>query len=243
MIPEHPQIVWAGDSTVALNHFKSFPQTGLGQGLQLYLKQSVLLLNLAVNGRSTKSFIDEQRLADAYFALNENDFLFIQFGHNDQKAADPARYTDPQGEFRDNLYKFLRVAEGRKAHPVLITPVTRRSFGPDGRLEDTMGEYPSVVRSVACETGTPLIDLYKRSTAYVEQLGPEASERLYMNFPEGLYPNYPDGLEDNTHLTVEGAKDFAGLIADELWQLGDPYRALLLPEVEARIRKHSLQEQ
>lgn len=227
---EKRKIVWAGDSTVARNGFATYPQTGMGQGLLLYLREDIELLNLAVNGRSTKSFIDEQRMVKAYFSLAEGDFFFIQFGHNDQKAEDPARYAAAYGAFSQNLEKFVNVARNRKAVPVLLTPLCRRRFGADGRIINTHGDYPEAMRRKASELGVWLIDLHKLSAAYLETLGSEASRSLFMNFPAGQYENYPEGLEDNTHLTAEGARQFAALAAAALCEAGEPYRSLFRPE-------------
>lgn len=224
------KIVWAGDSTVARNSFASYPQTGMGQGFLLYIKQNITLLNLAVNGRSTKSFIDEQRMPEAYFALQEGDFFFIQFGHNDQKKEDPLRYEEAFGGFQVNLEKFANVARNRGAQPVFITPLVRRHFKEDGTLMPSHGDYPQAMRELAEKMDVPLIDMQALSEKYVEALGPERSRLLYMNFPAGLYENYPAGLEDNTHLTAEGARQYAGLLAAALWERGEPFRGLLLEE-------------
>ena len=86
------RIYYAADSIVAQKNIFTYPETGIGQMLPLYLKRTVYVQNHAENGRSTKSFIDESRLAAIYNDIRQGDFLFIQFGHNDEKAADPNRY-------------------------------------------------------------------------------------------------------------------------------------------------------
>ena len=115
-------IYWASDSTVQYNDILTYPQTGMGQVLNLFLKPDVIVSNHAKNGRSTKSFIDESRMVPIYDRITEGDFLFIQFGHNDEKINDPTRYTDAEGEYRVNLEKFVNVARNKKAVPVIITP-------------------------------------------------------------------------------------------------------------------------
>ncbi len=226
------KIVWAGDSTVAFNSFKTYPQTGMGQALPRFLKKEIGLLNLAVNGRSTKSFIDEQRMVEAYFALEEEDIFLIQFGHNDKKKEDPTRYTSAYGSYQDNLTKFVNVARNKKAFPVLVTPIVRREAS-DGELMNTHEDYPSAMRDLAASLDVPLIDLTALSKKLVESYGIEKSKRFYMNFEAGLYPNYLQGLNDNTHLRPCGALVFASLLAKGLWNLGGPYRALLHESIVA----------
>ena len=222
------RIYYAADSIVAQKNIFTYPETGIGQMLPLYLKRSVYLQNHAENGRSTKSFIDESRLAKIYNDIREGDFLFIQFGHNDEKIADPNRYTEAYGDYQVNLEKFVNVARNRKAHPVFITPLCRRQFDENGTLQDTHGEYPEAMRQVAKRLDVPLIDLCKLSFEKVAQAGDEASKKWFMNFSAGLYENYPEGKEDNSHLRPEGAILFAGIIAKELDKLGGIYSELLL---------------
>ena len=222
------RIYYAADSIVAQKNIFTYPETGIGQMLSLYLKRTVHIQNHAENGRSTKSFIDEFRLGAIYNDIREGDFLFIQFGHNDEKQADPNRYTEAYGDYQVNLEKFVNVARNRKAHPVLITPLCRRQFDENGILENTHGDYPEAMRQLANRLDVPLIDLCALSYNAVAKVGNEASKQWFMNFPAGEYPNYPDGKEDNTHLRPEGAIFFAGIIAEELKKLGGIYADLLL---------------
>ena len=113
---------------MAFNSARTYPQTGIGQAMQLFVRDGIRIENRAVNGRSTKSFMDEGRLDGIESEIGEGDFLFIEFGHNDEKINDPARYTDPEGQFRDNLRRFIGVARMHDAIPVLITPLERRKY-------------------------------------------------------------------------------------------------------------------
>ena len=101
-------IFWAGDSTVQYNDITTYPQTGIGQVFHLFVKPEIKVENHAKNGRSTKSFIDESRIPAIYDRITQGDFLFIQFGHNDEKIQDPDRYTEPFSEFCVNLEKFVK---------------------------------------------------------------------------------------------------------------------------------------
>lgn len=225
------RIFYAADSTVAQNNIFSYPQTGIGQALPLFLKREHIVHNYAMNGRSTKSFIDEGRLAAICKEIREGDFLFIQFGHNDEKKEDPTRYTEPYGSFQNKLMTFVTAAREHKAYPILITPLYRRKFDENGKLiENTHGDYPDAMKQFGQEHSVPVIDLCELSRKLLIKTGDENSKQWFMNFPAGLYPNYPKGKEDNTHLRYEGAICFAGMIAAELKKLGGIYADLLLEE-------------
>ena len=179
-------IFWAGDSTVQYNDITTYPQTGIGQVFHLFVKPDVIISNHAKNGRSTKSFIDESRLPAIYDQITEGDFLFIQFGHNDEKKADPARYTEPFSDYKINLGKFINVARNKKAFPVLITPLERRCFTVEGALgAGEHGDYVKAMKQTANELAVPLIDLYSMSRDELEKAGAEKSKEWYMHLPQG----------------------------------------------------------
>lgn len=218
----------AGDSISQTNAFDTFPQTGLGQGLRIYIKQSVDIRNFARNGRSTKSFIDEGRLERINNEIKPGDFLFIMFSHNDEKKEDPTRYTKPYEDYQGNLKKMCDVALSHKAYPVILTPVARRHFDQAGNLiEGTHMEYPAAAIELAKRLNVPFIDVHKSSIEFLKSVGDEESKRYFMNFGAGLYDNYPDEHIDNTHLRYDGAVKFAGMIADGLHNLGGIYDELL----------------
>ncbi len=222
-------IFWAGDSTVQTNDYTTYPQNGIGQVFSIFLKESCSVFNHAKNGRSTKSFLDEGRLEAIKEQISEGDFLFIQFGHNDEKSQDPARYTEPHGSFIDNLGILIQAARERGAYPVLITPLERRCFtdekhlGPGEHLE-----YVKGIKEAAEKFKVPLVDLYTKSRRELEKAGEERSRGWYMYFSEGYYPEHPAESKDNTHLRHDGAVHFAGLIAEGLRELGGVYADLLI---------------
>ena len=223
------KIFWAGDSTVKSNKFVTFPQTGIGQAFDRYTNPDVVISNHAENGRSTKSFIDESRLAYIYNDISEGDFLFIQFGHNDEKINDPARYTDPHGEFIVNLGKFINVARNKKAHPVLITPVERRLFDENGLLKPSAHEeYVKGVFEAGEKFDVPVIDLCAMSREFLSKTGDEGSKKYYMILKENEASWRPEGQIDNTHLKYEGAMLYAGMVAKGLMELGGIYADLLI---------------
>ena len=206
---------YIGDSTVARNNIHSYPQTGMSQGLALFLKEAMQIRSYAKNGRSTKSFLDEGRFEPVMDAMQPGDFLFIQFGHNDEKD-DPARHTDPDTTFRENLLRFIRAARERGAKPVLITPIARRLFDEAGRFRPgSHGAYPDAVRRLAGEEQVALVDLTAATEHFLATLGDEPSKPLFM---------WP---KDNTHLKPEGAVKMAGLLAEGLQELGGEYAAIL----------------
>lgn len=224
-------IYWAGDSTVQYNDICTYPQTGIGQVFNLFLKPEIRLENHAKNGRSTKSFIDESRLAPIYDRITEGDFLFIQFGHNDEKNMDPSRYTEPFSDYMINLEKFVNVARNKKAWPVLITPLERRCFAEEHLLEAGMhGEYVKAMRLTAEKLQVPLVDLYEMSRELMEEAGAERTKEWFMHLEKGKYASHPEGLCDNTHLQYAGAVAFGSCIARGLRKLGGIYSAILLEQ-------------
>ncbi|MBR6697867.1 MAG: rhamnogalacturonan acetylesterase [Lachnospiraceae bacterium] len=224
------KIFWAGDSTVKENTILSFPQTGIGQVFKLFLKPEVRVFNYAQNGRSTKSFIEEGRLELIEQQIKEGDFLFIQFGHNDEKIQDDSRYTTPYGTFQENLKKFVDVARNVGAYPVIITPLYRRLFNDDHKtlIDDTHLEYPDAMKEFAVRENVPLIDLCTLSRQLIEEAGYGETFNWFMHFDAGVYANYPEGKVDNTHLQYLGAVKFATIIAKELYKLGGIYADLLI---------------
>ena len=222
-------IFWAGDSTVKTNKADTFPQTGIGQAFDRYTKPGVAIVNHAENGRSTKSFIDESRLAAIYNDITEGDYLFIQFGHNDEKVYDPSRYTDPHGEYKVNLGKFVNVARNKKAYPVFITSVERRLFDEEGKLLPSEHvEYALGMKEAGKELDVPVIDLFTMSREYLAAMGDEETYDLYMNLKPGEAKWCPHGQADDSHLKYEGAMIYAGFVAKGLKEIGGHYAELVI---------------
>ncbi|HTK50198.1 MAG TPA: rhamnogalacturonan acetylesterase [Gemmatimonadaceae bacterium] len=210
-----PITVWlAGDSTMAQKQPDKRPETGWGEALQpCFDSTEVRIANRAVNGRSTRSFIDEGRWAAIVDSLHAGDYVLVQFGHNDEKVGTD-RYASPE-DYARNLARFAADVRARGAHPVLLTPVVRRAF--DGStLRDTHGAYPDAARRVAREQRVPLIDMTRASAGLVQRLGPDASRALWLHLEPGVSPNYPAGVHDDTHFDPEGARAMAGLALDAM---------------------------
>ncbi|MCW3806347.1 rhamnogalacturonan acetylesterase [Plebeiibacterium marinum] len=207
-------IFMIGDSTMAIKRAEVFPETGWGMVLPNYFDSLVVVDNHAVNGRSSKSFIGEGRWQVVLDSLKSGDFVFIQFGHNDQKVKSPDRYTEPYGEYTSNLVKYVKESRQKGAVPILFTSIVRRKFDVDGKLVDTHGEYPQAMKKVAEELTVPVVDLQKLTHSMVEALGTEESKELYLwTDPDD---QFPEGRKDDTHLCTEGAEKVARLAVIEL---------------------------
>jgi lysophospholipase L1-like esterase len=202
----------AGDSTMAKKLPEKRPETGWGEALQWFFKADrVVVENHAQNGRSTRSFIAEKRWQAIVDKLKKGDYVFIQFGHNDESKEKVDRYTPPE-DYRRNLIQFISDVRARKATPVLLTPVMRRRFDQAGNFFDTHGEYPDIVRSVAAESRVALLDMHRQSEKVIKQYGVEGSKKLFLQLAPGENPNYPKGIEDNTHFSPLGADLMARLV-------------------------------
>jgi lysophospholipase L1-like esterase len=208
------KIYLAGDSTMAAKLATKRPETGWGEALQSYFdSMSVIVDNRAKNGRSTRTFIEEGLWQAIVDSLKAGDYVFIQFGHNDQSKDKVDRYTPPD-DYRRNLVRFVNDARKKNANPVLFTPVRRRRFNDAGQLYDTHGEYPDIVRSVAREMKVPLIDMHASSAEVLSLFGSEPSRQLFLQLKPGENANYPAGVEDNTHFSPLGAALMAHLAVD-----------------------------
>lgn len=205
----------AGDSTCANKLPEKRPETGWGEMLQQYFDPAkVKIENHAQNGRSTKTFISEGRWQAIVDRLKKNDWVFVQFGHNDESKDKGERYTPPDA-YRANLIRFIGDVRAKRAKIVLMTPVMRRKFDKDGNFVDQHPpEYPNAVREVAREQKVPLIDMHRKSEAVIKRYGVEGSRALFLQLKPGESPNYPDGIEDNTHFRPAGAEEMAKLAVE-----------------------------
>jgi len=200
-----------GDSTIAEKLATRRPETGWGEKLGMFFDSTVRIANHAKNGRSTKSFLAEGLWVPIMDSLRPGDYVFIQFGHNDQSVEKGERYAPPP-MFRANLARFVTDTRSKGANPVLITPVMRRRFNDKGEFVDMHGEYPDIVRGVAEDLNVPLVDLHRKSEQLIKVYGVEGSKTLYLWVAPGENDNYPKGIEDNTHFSPRGAEMMARLV-------------------------------
>ncbi len=243
-----------GDSTMANKDTTGGKQErGWGMVLQQYFDNKVLVDNHAVNGRSSKSFIDEGRWDKVLAKIKPGDYVFIQFGHNDEKPQ-PERHTDPGTTFDDNLRKFVNETRSKGGIPVLFNAVVRRNFAikqqkndDDEKLRnldakvggnviegdtlyDTHGDYRIAPANVAKELGVTFIDANAITHELEQGLGREASKKLHMIFAPGEHPSLPNGRWDNTHYNIYGANQVALLL---IKTVGDE-----IPQIRTHLRLH-----
>lgn len=216
-----------GDSTCANKKLdKENPERGWGQLFQALVDTTLKVDNHAVNGRSTKSFRAEGRWQRVLDAMQEGDYVFIEFGHNDQKISDSTRYSSPE-QYGENLRRYVREVREKGGRPVLLTPIVRRHWR-EGVLVASHGDYPAVMRRIAHEEQVPWIDMEAITREWVSELGDEASRDYFMWVEPGTCPLYPDGRKDDTHLNVRGAHVVARMVAREVQSL--------LPELASHLR-------
>lgn len=200
----------AGDSTAAQKVAGAAPETGWGMALPWYVAPRTEVLNHAVDGRSSRSFVEEGRLDTILAEIRPGDVLLVQFGHNDQRS-DPMVGTDPWTTYRSFLRRYLDGARVRGAVPVLLTPAERRRFDADGNAVASHGYYPDAMRALAAAEGVPLIDITAQTLARWQQLGRDRSRRSFL---------HTGGLDDNTHFSAVGAGAVAQMVARGLLATG-----------------------
>ncbi|RNI28275.1 rhamnogalacturonan acetylesterase [Rufibacter immobilis] len=204
-----------GDSTLSVKETRAYPETGWGMPFVYFFDSTVTVDNRAMNGRSTRTFLEENRWQPVSAALKAGDYVFIQFGHNDEVSTKKSYTTE--ADYRANLERFVSEARKKKAQPVLITPAARRKFDAAGKVEETHAVYSGIVRSVAQQQHqVPLIDLDRKSQALLQQYGPETSKKLFVHLQPGEHPNYPQGKADDTHFNELGAREMAQLVLAEV---------------------------
>lgn len=251
-----------GDSTMANKKLEGGnPERGWGQMLSRYFTDEITIDNHAVNGRSSKSFINEGRWETVLSKIQKGDYVFIQFGHNDEKD-DPNRHTDPGTTFDANLKKFVEDTRAKGGIPVLFNSIVRRNFGKadgnavanaikqddirngidpkapkdsieeDATLIDTHGAYLVSPKNIAEELNATFIDLNSLTHKLVEGMGPEKSKELYLWVEPKTVPALPNGREDNTHLNIHGASIIAEMAVKAV--------AEAIPELQQYVRHYDL---
>src|ERR1700712_943550 len=183
-----------GDSTMCTYEPNRAPLTGWGMPFVNFFDSTVVIDNRARGGRSTRTFISENRWQPIADSLQAGDYVMMQFGHNDEAKEEKYkdRYT-PVPDYKNNLIKFITETKAKGAFPVIITPVTRMSFDKDGKQKETHVEYTAACYEVAAAQNIPLIDLDKMSRQLVQELGPQNAKLLYMQIDPDVNPIYPEG--------------------------------------------------
>lgn len=212
------KIFLAGDSTIAIKETRAYPETGWGMPFVNFWDSTVTVVNRAKNGRSTKTFLSEGLWKSIMDEAKEDDYVIIQFGHNDESKSKQERYATPD-TFKMNLTRFITETRAKKATPILVTPVSRRKFDKDGIAIETHKEYSELTREVAKKQNVLFIDLDEKSRALYQQFGDQNSKLLFLQLQPGEHPNYPEGKDDNTHFNELGARLIAQIVLMELKSL------------------------
>lgn len=212
------QIFMAGDSTMATKPLEkavydsisgdtilvSYMERGWGQLLSEFFSEKIIVRNYAQNGRSSRTFIEQGWWDSITNNVKPNDYVIIQFGHNDSAQDRPDRYTSPF-DYTKNMSRFVEDIQAKGANPIICTSVARRKFDDAGNLIDSHGEYLELARKVAKDKNVPLIDMYEKSKKALIGLGKENSKELFLHVPKGESPIFPEGRIDNTHFREKGA--------------------------------------
>jgi lysophospholipase L1-like esterase len=207
-----------GDSLMQQNPPETFPQAGWHEGLSEYLHdpEKDHVLNFALNGRSTKSFLDEGQYGKALDAASGGDAAIISFGHNDEKKGDATRYTIPFGRYQDNLLAMAQGFRKKNCDVLFVSSICRLKYDGKGKLLDTHGEYPRAMEEAARKIGADYLDLNKLTYEYLSEHPYSTDASFFMVCAPGEYPNYPDGLNDTSHLNIVGAKWICRLLMPKL---------------------------
>ena len=200
----------AGNSTVVDQDEE--PWAAWGQMIPCFFRPGVAIANHAESGLTLGSFINSHRLEKVLSIIKPGDYLFIEFGHNDQKEKGPD--DGAYKSYTERLKYFIASARDKGAIPVIVTSTARRSFDANGKTQNTLGDYPDAARKVAREQNVPLIDLNKMTTTFYDALGIEDSKKALVHYPANTFPGQDKPLQDNTHFNAYGAYELAKCVVE-----------------------------
>ena len=206
-----PVVYLAGDSTVMSYGSGNYPQQGWGGRIQDLFVGGVTFNNRAIGGRSSKSFVDEGRLASILGVIKPGDYLFVQFGHNDIYS-DVRLHTDPFTSYKIYLAMYIDQSRQYGAIPVLVTPMGRRRYDSSGRFINDFVDRSAAMKQLAVEKNVPLIDLNAKSIAFYNSIGVPATTDVFLWLAPNQYAPFPNGVSDGTHFQEYGAAQLARLV-------------------------------
>ncbi len=215
-----------GNSTVVDQ--ENEPWASWGQMITRWFGPQVAIANFAESGLSCTSFLAQLRLDKILSQLKKNDYVIVEFGHNDEKekkAGDGAWYS-----YSRNLKIFIDRVKEVGGNIIFCTPTARRSFDNNGRIINTHGDYPTAMKAVAMRENVPVIDLTQMSTTFYETLGVEGSKKSLVHYPANTFANQDKPLADNTHFNPYGAWEVAKMVVMGLKQIHSPLADYLRPE-------------
>lgn len=203
-------IYLTGDSTVVDAQYE--PWASWGQMLPyFFVPNEVVIANYAESGETLKAFEDRHRIDKIWNKIKPGDYLFIQFGHNDQKAGNSIK-----SGYRKRLKEWILKAKELGAIPVLVTSMNRRVFDENSKIVNTLDDFPDAMREIAKEEKVDLIDLNALSKTLFEAMGPEAAKKAFVHYPANSYPNQPTALADDTHFNTYGAYELAKCVVKSI---------------------------
>lgn len=203
-------IYLTGDSTVVDAQYE--PWASWGQMLPyFFVPEKVVIANYAESGETLKAFEDRHRIDKIWKKLRPGDYLFIQFGHNDQKYG-----NSEKSGYRKRLKEWIDKAKQWGAIPVLVTSMNRHVFDENNKIVNTLDDFPEAMREVAKEENVFLIDLNAMSKTLFEAMGPENSKKAFVYYPANSYPNQPNALADDTHFNTYGAYELAKCVVKSM---------------------------
>lgn len=228
-VEEVPTIFLAGNSTVVDQDHE--PWASWGQMIPRFFDEHVSFANYAESGERADTFIHAGRLKKALSQMKPGDYMFIEFGHNDQKLKGPGKGA--YYSFATQLKTFVDEVRLYGGTPVFVTPTQRRSFDEHGKIKETHEDYPDAMRWVARREQVPLIELHDMTRTLYETLGVEASKCAFVHYPAGTYPGQAQQLEDNTHFNPYGAYQLAKCVIEGMKQLNLPLTRYLRDDYKA----------
>jgi lysophospholipase L1-like esterase len=226
-VDDVPTLYIAGDSTV-VDQTKE-PWAAWGQMLPSFFGAKIAIANEAESGETIRSFVSEHRLEKIMSTMRSGDYLMIQFGHNDQKPG--TGYVPAATDFKTYLLQYIGETQAHGATPILVTPMNRRDFDAEGKIMQTLGDYPKAMHELAKQKGLPLIDLNALSKTLFEALGEEGTLHAFVHFPANTFPDQPEAQADNTHFTSYGAYELARMIVQSMRDEKLPLARYLRPGV------------
>lgn len=216
--PDVPTLWLCGNSTVVDQDYE--PWASWGQMITRWFTEDVAVANYAESGETATSFVAAGRLKKIVSLMKKGDYVLMEFGHNDQKEK-----RSGSGAFYNFAYalkQFVDEARAKEVTPIFVTPTQRRSFGQDGKIQETHANYPEAMRWVAKDLNVPLIELHEMTRVFFEKLGVEGSKHALVHYPAGTYPGQVKAFEDNTHFNPYGAYEIAKMMVEGMKTLNLP---------------------
>jgi len=206
-------IFLAGNSTVVDQDRE--PWASWGQMIpRFFVPRKVVVANYAESGEALNSFLSAKRLEKILSQMKKDDYLFIEFGHNDQKQKGEG--IGPFTSYKKSLQLYITEVRKKGGIPVLVTSMNRRSFDSTGHITNTLGDYPAAVRQTAAEEKVDIIDLNAMSKTLYEAWGEAGSVKAFVHYPANTFPNQKEELKDNTHFNTYGAYELACCIVSSI---------------------------